>query len=257
MAEEEEPWYTIDHGRVGEYKPLNLLSIGASLLGGILTRKGARQRNVAQIASARRQMEFQERMSSSAVQRQVADMRLAGINPVMASRYGGSSTPMGAQASVEDELGPSVASAKEAARVMEELKLMKANSRKALDQSDQARQTAIREKATTDLTEQTTVVKKLEEDLRKIELNVAGYNEKTSARFNELRQAEIGLAKKFMREHPDIAMYHHGLSGSSASTTAAGQVSGAAASVGRSVLGYANRLGHSTGRLLFRLIRGK
>ena len=52
--------------------------------------------------SAKRQMDFQERMSSTAYQRAMNDMRKAGINPIMVSKLGGASTPTGASIPSKD-----------------------------------------------------------------------------------------------------------------------------------------------------------
>lgn len=90
---------------------------GASLLGSVL-------QNKAQAKQAQKQMDFQEKMSSTAYQRATADMKMSGINPMLAYAQGGASTPGGAQADMSDVLGPAVSSAMHARRMRSELQLM-------------------------------------------------------------------------------------------------------------------------------------
>lgn len=51
---------------------------------------------------AREQMEFQRSMSDTAYQRTMEDMRKAGLNPILAGKLGGASTPPGALAKTPD-----------------------------------------------------------------------------------------------------------------------------------------------------------
>lgn len=80
-----------------------IASVGASLLGGWLDREGQADANSRNIALAREQMAFQERMSSSAHQREVADLRAAGLNPILSTRLGGASSPAGAMPNIVNE----------------------------------------------------------------------------------------------------------------------------------------------------------
>lgn len=83
-----------------------IAGIGSSLLGGLFGRSGAKAQNQAQIQQAREQMDFQERMSNTAHQREIKDLEAAGLNPILSAKLGGASSPGGAQANIVNEMAP-------------------------------------------------------------------------------------------------------------------------------------------------------
>jgi hypothetical protein len=103
-----------------------LTGIGTAI-GGMFGYKGQKDTNVASAQQAQKQMDFQRQMSNTAVQRRMADLKKAGINPILAGSKEASS-PAGQQAPVGNKAQSAMNSAMNSAqlnKVIQEGRIMK------------------------------------------------------------------------------------------------------------------------------------
>jgi len=84
------------------------------VLGGILGVAGSAAQAAMNWKMAERQMQFQERMSNTAHQREVRDLEAAGLNPILSARLGGSTTPPGASSYVQNPMEAGISGARSA-----------------------------------------------------------------------------------------------------------------------------------------------
>lgn len=118
-------------------------AIAGAAIGGILANRGQKKANQSNRAEAGLNRDWQERQSSTAHQRQVADMRAAGLNPILSATGGaGASTGAGAQATVENENKQAAEFAKETPLIRSTIKQIDADIKLKKQLGEQAVNTA-------------------------------------------------------------------------------------------------------------------
>ena len=121
--------------------PALITGIG-SLAGGLMGMTGQREANRMNLAIARENRRFQERMSSTAYQRAAADLEAAGLNRILAlgnaasSPSGAIATMQNPKAALQRGIEQATTSALSARRLSQELKNMEAMEGRAQSETD-------------------------------------------------------------------------------------------------------------------------
>lgn len=168
-------------------------SLGSALIGGGLSIFGGERRNQAAGRAARRQMDFQERMSETAHQREIEDLKAAGLNPILSAGGAGASSPGGAMPVIQDTITPAVNTAMQVSRTEADVSSIKQNILNLIETADLTNAQSWGQDITNALGQLTIVEKQIAIETLTEELKIR-------RRLGEIAETEFGTWMAYIRE---------------------------------------------------------
>lgn len=165
--------------------------IAGAIIGGKQQEKGIATANEANIALQREEQAFEERMSSTAVQRRVADLRAAGLNPAL-GYSGEASSPSVSPARVESTKQGSlqtVATAFQARMMNMQLENMGLQNRvMAANEANVQADTAVKAATASNLADQSHVIRS---EMTKIQNEIANLKNAGDIQLEDLKSKQL------------------------------------------------------------------